>query len=330
MADLADQDRAAAVRRPIGSSTSSAPETGSTPSARTGSARAVRTVEVRPPARSSAGGPSSRRRRSVRARSASTPGLQAARRTRRPGRRGRSGRPSDASRSDVIVSASSGGKTAAGQSALMPMPTTTRGSSRARGRRSRRGRRPACGASRRPPRRRGRWATSGGSSPRAGRRPPRPRRPSPARRPRPAARRGPGGSQSGRNPSDSSSAAPGGATQRPPVTAAAGRLLVGDRQADLGRAVGQPVAHDVVRRADDRRIAPSGPGIGSVASHGCPQPAAATSTGSGRSSSKASCRARSAVSSSSSATMQVMRTSDVEIISMLTPASARVPNIRAA
>ena len=59
-------------------------------------------------------------------------------------------------------------------------------------------------------------------------------------------------------------------------------------------------------------------------------PAAPASIGSGRSSSKASCRARRAVSRSSSAIMQVIRTSDVEIISMLTPASASVPNIRAA
>ncbi len=116
---------------------------------------------------------------------------------------------------------------------------------------------------------------------------------------------------------------------RPPVAPAPGRLLVGDREADLGRALGEPVADDVVRRADDGESLR--PGEESV--HGVVrsrQPAAATSTASGRSSSKASWSARRAVSSSSSAMMQVIRTSDVEIISMLTPASASVPNIRAA
>ena len=140
-----------------------------------------------------------------------------------------------------------------------------------------------------------------------------------------------GASHVGRKPSDSRSAAPARRDPRPALPAATRRLLVGDGQADLRRPVGQPAAHDVVRRADARRIARRGRGRRS--SRRAPARSAgrgATSTVSGRSSSKASWSARRAVSSSSSAMMQVMRTSDVEIISMLTPASASAPNIRAA
>ena len=73
------------------------------------------------------------------------------------------------------------------------------------------------------------------------------------------------------------------------------------------------------RERKDRMIAPAQPAA-----------AAPASTASGRSSSKASCSARRAVSRSASAIMHVIRTSEVEIISMLTPASASVPNMRAA
>ena len=136
-----------------------------------------------------------------------------------------------------------------------------------------------------------------------------------------------GASHVGRNPSDSSRAAPGRRDPGPALAPATGGLLVGDGQADLRGPGGQPAAHDVVGRADDGELFLAGeePGHGAAA-----QPAAATSIGSGRSSSNASCSARSAVSSSSSAIMQVIRTSEVEIISMFTPASASVPNIRAA
>ena len=114
---------------------------------------------------------------------------------------------------------------------------------------------------------------------------------------------------------------------RPILAPATCGLFVRDGEADLGRPVGQPAAHDVVGRADDGEVFPAREEVG----HGwAAQPAAATSIGSGRSSSNASCSARSAVSSSSSAIMQVIRTSEVEIISMFTPASASVPNIRAA
>src|SRR5439155_22344879 len=101
----------------------------------------------------------------------------------------------------------------------------------------------------------------------------------------------------------------------------------GDRDTHLRSPLGQPAAHDVVGRADDGEAFLAGDEGGH---DGAAQPAAATSTVSGRSSSNAACRARSAVSSSSSAIMQVIRTSEVEIISMFTPASASVPNMRAA
>ena len=63
-----------------------------------------------------------------------------------------------------------------------------------------------------------------------------------------------------------------------------------------------------------------------------PQPAAAPAASmvSGCSSSKAAWRARTASSTRSSAMIVVIRISDVEIISMLIPASASVPNMRAA
>ena len=224
------------------------------------------------------------------------------------------------------------GTSAAAQSALMPIPTTTRGSARPEAVGLAEDARPSL-RSRSPspsPRRRGRSATSGGPSP-AG---------SPATASAASAiasdaiaasrQTRSGASQSGRNPSDSSSAAPGGATQRPTVAAATGGLLVGDREADLRRPVGQPAADDVVRRADARRTARGGRGTASLARLRSAGRRAPASTGSGRSSSKASCSARSAVSRSASAIMQVIRTSEVEIISMLTPASASVPNIRAA
>ena len=110
-------------------------------------------------------------------------------------------------------------------------------------------------------------------------------------------------------------------------------LLVGDHEADLRRPGGQPVAHDVIRGTDAREVLTPGEERrhrGRIAHPAAAAPASMASTVSGRSSSKASCSARSAVSRSASAIMQVIRTSDVEIISMLTPASASVPNMRAA
>ena len=136
-----------------------------------------------------------------------------------------------------------------------------------------------------------------------------------------------GASHVGRNPSDKQQRVARRRDPGPALAPATRGLLVGDRQADLRGSGGQPAAHDVVGRADDGELFLAGeePGHGAAA-----QPAAATSIGSGRSSSNASCSARSAVSSSSSAIMQVIRTSEVEIISMFTPASASVPNMRAA
>ena len=60
-----------------------------------------------------------------------------------------------------------------------------------------------------------------------------------------------GASQVGRKPSDRRSAAPGGAVQVRPSRPRPADLLVGDGEADLRLAVGQPAADDVVRRADD-------------------------------------------------------------------------------
>ncbi len=109
---------------------------------------------------------------------------------------------------------------------------------------------------------------------------------------------------------------------RPAGPPASGGLLVGHGQADLRRPRGQPGADRVVRRADPRE-----PLLPGEERH---RLAAAPSTGSGVASSKVAWRARTAVSSCSSATVQVIRTSDVEIISMFTPALLRAPNIRAA
>ena len=136
----------------------------------------------------------------------------------------------------------------------------------------------------------------------------------------------------GRKPRLRSSAAPAGATHERPSRPRPGRLLVGDGEADLGRAGGQPGAHDVVGRADAGEALLAGEEVGHRAVRrtlGLSRPRRPRSAP-GCSRSKASCSARRAVSSSSSAIMHVIRTSEVEIISMLTPASARVPNMRAA
>ena len=128
------------------------------------------------------------------------------------------------------------------------------------------------------------------------------------------------------------------AAPRRPVRPTTGRRDRGPRSARR-RPRGRPrPSHRPASRARRRwssrrgRTARGGRGTGrrssSVPRH--PAAAAPASTASGRSSSNASCSARSAVSRSASAIMQVIRTSEVEIISMLTPASASVPNIRAA
>ena len=90
---------------------------------------------------------------------------------------------------------------------------------------------------------------------------------------------------------------------RPAVAPATGRLLVGDRDADLGRALAQPARDDVVRRADEVEVLARA----SERSAGTPGSARArasrpsgrrsASTGSGRSSSNAPCSASSAASS---------------------------------
>ena len=97
------------------SATTRAPLAASTPRARTVVSAPAGSIERPRRGRSSAGGRSSRRRRSGR-RGAPRCGPRAGTGSRRAGRRGRSGRPCDASRSEVIVSASSGGKSAAAQS----------------------------------------------------------------------------------------------------------------------------------------------------------------------------------------------------------------------
>ena len=129
----------------------------------------------------------------------------------------------------------------------------------------------------------------------------------------------------------------GGAGRRGPGAAhpaAARGLLSRHCDADLRHACREPVADDVVRRAD--AVIPLDARERGARTGGHRHPAqlapAAASAGSlsGRSSSKAAWRARTASSTRSSAMMVVIRISDVEIISMLIPASARVPNIRAA
>ena len=136
-----------------------------------------------------------------------------------------------------------------------------------------------------------------------------------------------GSSHVGRKPRLSSSAVPGGAVQVRPSRPRPAVCSSATARQTSGSPRGQPAADDVVRRADDgeplmaadvrRRL-------------GHRHPAAAASIVSGRSSSNAWWSARTAVSRASSAMIVVIRISDVEIISMLTPASARVLNIRAA
>ena len=111
-----------------------------------------------------------------------------------------------------------------------------------------------------------------------------------------------------------------------PGPAAAGSLLVGNGKADLGRAGVEPRADRVVRRPDP--LEPFLPR--EERRHRLAAAPGSVSTGSAVASSKAAWSARTAASRSCSAIVQVIRTSDVEIISMLTPASDRVPNIRAA
>ena len=240
------------------------------------------------------------------------------------------------SRSEVIVAAMSFGKSAAAQSALMPRPMTARGSAVPRPLVSPRTppilRTPPGPLSSRIAMTRsfghlsrtvpggqpgGRLGRLGHRQRRDGRQPPdlggrQPGRPEPERHQQ---------RRIGRRDPDP--------TVAPPTR----RLLVGDQEADLRRPGGQPVAHDVIRGTDAREVLTPGEERrhrGRIAHPAAAAPASMASTVSGRSSSKASCSARSAVSRSASAIMQVIRTSDVEIISMLTPASASVPNMRAA
>ena len=121
------------------------------------------------------------------------------------------------------------------------------------------------------------------------------------------------------------------ALDRPATTDAP--LLHGDRQRRRRR---QPRDASLLRRLPrglGRRRPPRGAGRRAAAQRAVPiatgsSPAA--TGGSGRSSSNASCSARTATSTMSSAMMQVIRISEVEIISMFTFAAASVENIRAA
>ena len=263
MADLADHDRAAAVggRRVLDEQRA---RDRVDPEGPHRLARAVRADQVRRPGRSSPGGPPSRPRRSGprgaprrRSRSRSTNASARASRS--------TGRPPAASRSDVIVVGEvrreRGGRPVGVDAHPDDDPRVVRaqavGLAEDPGQLAER--------RRRPPRRRGRWATSGGPSP-----PGSPATASAASaiasEATAASRQTRSGRQPvGRNPSESSSAAPGGATHVRPVAAAAGRLLVGDREADLGRAVGQPGADDVVGRADLGEPLRRGPGTASIA-----------------------------------------------------------------
>ena len=196
--------------------------------------------------RSSAGARSSRRRRSGR-RAAPRCGPRAGPGTRRAARRGRSAGRATASRSEVIVSARSGGKSAGGPVRVDADADDDPRVVRARGRRSRRGRRPACA---RPS------ASAGGASGTA--------EPDglddevvrPLQADRPVGQPGDllggighrqrdrGGQPPGRGPASASrpeaerqqQRGAGRRDPRPAVAAATGGLLVGDGQADLRRA----------------------------------------------------------------------------------------------
>ena len=85
---------------------------------------------------------------------------------------------------------------------------------------------------------------------RRARRPPRPPRPSPATTIAASRQTRSGASQVGPEPERQQQRRARRRDPGPAVAPAAGGLLVGDREADLGRPVGQPVADDVVRRAD--------------------------------------------------------------------------------
>ena len=254
----------------------------------------------------------------------------------------------------VIVGAMSGGKSSRAQSTLIPMPTTTRGSSVPRPSLS-----PSTPASLRSSSgaaRRARAAFGVRSPARSALGPPVSTtrslghfmRTAPTGRPAvssaashiasaavPARRQArSGASQVGRKPSEQQQRGAGGRGPGPAVAAPALGLLVRDGEADLRGCVQQPRADDVVRAADGREpleaaeLAPRGDGVGHRAVQPAPVPAA--STVSGCSSSNAAWSDRTASSTRSSEMMVVIRISDVEIISMLIPASASVPNMRAA
>ena len=251
------------------------------------------------------------------------------------------------------MSASSGGKSRSRQSALTPMPTTTRGSSEPRpslspstpaSLRSSIGaarRAAAAGASSSPMSRASgpatsitrslghlRWiapvgspATSSAASDIASATDPARRHARSGRQPRrPEAER-------------REQRRPGGRRPGPAVSAAARRLLVGDRDADLRAR--RPRASRGRRRWSSRRWRSARRGRTRTMRRGPrsrrqPAAAPAASTVSGCSSSNAAWSARTASSTRSSAMIVVIRISDVEIISMLMPASASVPNMRAA
>ena len=216
------------------------------------------------------------------------------------------------------------------------MPTTTRGSSRAEavGLAEDAGR--ACG---RPPSARARRddqvvrPLEADRARRAARPPSRPRRPSPATT---IARQPPDALGRAARPAGTrATAAARVRAARPSVRPSRPRPAVcssATARQTSGVPVGQPAADDVVRRADDGRSARG------AARNGDRRRV----TGRRRAARRRVDRLRSlelerrraaraaAVSRSASAMMQVIRTSEVEIISMLTPASASVPNIRAA
>ena len=140
-------------------------------------------------------------------------------------------------------------------------------------------------------------------------------------------------SQAGRNPSVASSAAPAGAVQVRPCRPRPAVCSSATARQTSGSPAVEPAADDVVGRGDAREALDAGEHGrrgGGPGSRRQPAAVAAVSMVSGCSSSNAAWRARTASSTRSSAMIVVMRISEVEIISMLMPASASVPNIRAA
>ncbi len=143
--------------------------------------------------------------------------------------------------------------------------------------------------------------------------------------------RQPGGPEAGRD----QQRAPRRRQPAAPQAAPAGRLLVGDGEADLrpDRRPARRARRPAWKSTRAKPLQAGRCGLGDMRAVGARagQASAAQASGvSGSSRRKVRCTARAAASSWSSAMMQVMRISEVEIMLMLMPSSASAPNIWAA